>query len=112
MAHSKHSKDGCSVFIHESGDTRRRRVDELSYFSRGGVERKLTGDRLPKSISLRLGASQHARSVMEVFDENFRHTLPVERTPGINGRDVVAGITAIVCFHVVIALLDAVARAM
>jgi hypothetical protein len=112
MALSNNKKEGCVVFIHESGDTRRRRVDELSYFSRGGVERKLTGDRLPKSISLRLGASQHAFSVLELFDERFRQAPPVERSPGINGRDALAGIVAVVGFHVVLALLDAVARAM
>lgn len=113
MSHTKASnKEGCVVFIHEGGDTRRRRVEELTYFGRGAVERKLKGDRLPKSISLRLGASQQATSVMELFDERFRHVVPVEREPWPNGRDAVNGIVAVVGFHIVLAFLDAVAKAM
>jgi len=107
----KSNKESCVVFIHENGDTRRRWVQEITWHVRGRAERRLTGSRLPQSFSIRLGASQEAYSVLELFDEQLPRRVPVEKAPSPNGRDVVVGITAIVGFHFVIALLDAVARA-
>lgn len=106
------NKKSCVVFIHENGDTRRRWVQEITWHVRGRAERRLTGDRLPRSLSLRLGADQSAYSVLELFDDNSSKQIPHERPPWPNGRDAINGVVAIVGFHFALALLDAVARAM
>ena len=101
----------CVVFIHEDGDTRRRFVDEIKWFVKDRPEKTLSGNRLPRSISLRLGKSQEARSVLELFDVKApKRTLSIEPAPWPTGRDVICGIFAVSAFQILLAIFDAVAR--
>ncbi len=107
----------CEGLIIESGGFRRRWIDEITLQVHGKAPRTLRGAKLPDTVVINTGGSQEAETVLEFFCERTPrplvvHTLPVERLPWPNGRDAVNGIIAVIAFQVLLALVDAVARAM
>ena len=77
---------------------------------------RLPWDRLPDAILLDVGPSQEAKGVLEFFQHTPSTTIvklvQSETPPWPNGRDAIAGVTAVVAFQLLLALVSAVANAL
>lgn len=107
----------CEGFIIESGCFRRRWIDEITLHVSGSLPKTLHGDKLPNAVVINTGATQEAQTVLEFFYEKVPpsvvvNRLSVERSPGLNGRDVAVGIAAVVVVQLLLAFTDAVVKAM
>lgn len=109
----------CEGIIVESGRVSRRWIDSIELHIPGHRPRTLEGNRLPNIVILNTGDSQQATTVLEFFYEDTRRIKPLhythiyqERTSGISGRDAITAAVAVITFQVLIALMDAVARAL
>ena len=107
----------CEGFIIENGGFRRRWIDEITLHVPGSVPKTLRGAKLPSAVVINTGASQEAKTVLEFFCEKVPspvvvNKLFVERSPGLNGRDVAVGIAAVIATQVLLAFVNAVAKAM
>jgi hypothetical protein len=104
----------CKGFIIENGGYRCRWIDEITLVVDGKFPKTLRGDKLPHTVVLDTGRTVEAKTVLEFFYEKVPPPLvqlSVERSPGLNGRDVAVGIAAVVVVQVLLAFANAVAGA-
>ena len=108
----------CEGLIIDNGNHLLRRIDQITFYEEGNPSKTLRGSRLPRKVVFNTGKSQDALTVLDLFyDEKVRRplvvrTLPVEPNQGRLGRDAVAGVIAVIGFHVLLAIVDAIAKAM
>ena len=108
------SRKRCEGFVVEGGRFRKRWIDTVTLRWPGALPLTLKGDRLPDSLVLDTGGDQQAESILEFFMDSPPRTESVrlEKPPWPTGRDALTGVMAVLIFQVLLALTDAVARAM
>ena len=103
------------VFI-DNGDDKRRWVDEITLYAHGQVPKRLRGAHLPDSLVLNTGKSPEDKTVLDLFYATVKsprvvYTLPVEPNEKRLGRYALASVMGIFGFHVLVAIVDAIAQA-
>lgn len=106
----------CEGLIIDNGEFKRRWVDEITLHVKGKPPKTLQGAQLPESLVLNTGKSAEAVTVLELFYEKVKsppvvYTLPVEPNEKRLGRYALASIMGIIGFHVLVAIVNAIAHA-